>query len=254
MTHPNPEQQWKMAPVEPTQEMLEAAYLPNAYRKDSRTIYRAMIDATPPAPAEPQAVGHVFTMEALTPGGGMKCHAALHRDLPSGTLLYLAPPPQQPAQGWQDIATVSEGNLVVVYWEDPTDPANPERYDFDYLEDGTWMNHHDRYEHMLIAGAHGLKEKAPYTHWMALGKPGINFALGTEPAQGQDAKEPERFVVLKASGSRYAYVNDTLLGKTVKRYDILRGGWINAELHAARLNRDVAMTAAQGDVVQGGGK
>lgn len=95
--------------------------------------------------------------------------------------------PQQPAQGWQDIATVSEGNLVVVYWEDQTDPANPERYDFDYLEDGTWMQYLDNYQHMVSVGGHGLKEKAPYTHWMALGKPAINSGPGAEPAQGQDA-------------------------------------------------------------------
>ena len=50
-----------------------------------------------------------------------------------------------------------------------------------------------------------------------------------------------RYVVLKASGSRYAYVNDTLIGKTIKRYDILKGagrwnGWNLAEAHANRLN------------------
>ncbi|OZI61589.1 hypothetical protein [Bordetella genomosp. 11] len=86
----------------------------------------------------------------------------------------------------------------------------------------------------------------------------VNAAPTAHPSQqeddARDAPEAQRFVVLKASGSRYAYVNDTLLGKTVKRYDILRGdGWANAELHAARLNRDAAMTAAQGDAVQGGG-
>ena len=32
-----------------------------------------------------------------------------------------------------------------------------------------------------------------------------------------------RYVVLKASGSRYAYVNDTEEGRTVKRYDIFKG-------------------------------
>jgi hypothetical protein len=91
--------------------------------------------------------------------------------------------PQQPS-GWRDIAGAPEGNLVVVFWEDKTDPANPERYDFDYLEDGTWMNHYDRYEHVLIAGGHGLKEKAPYTHWMALGTP------TTRPAEQQESTLP----------------------------------------------------------------
>jgi hypothetical protein len=48
-----------------------------------------------------EPVGHVFTMEALTPGGSVKCHAALTRDLPAGTLLYTHP--QQPS-GWRDIS------------------------------------------------------------------------------------------------------------------------------------------------------
>lgn len=49
--------------------------------------------------------------------------------------------------------------------------------------------------------------------------------------------EAQRYVVLKASGSRYAYVNDTQEGRTVKRYDIFKGdGWTLAEKHAAKLN------------------
>lgn len=53
-----------------------------------------------------------------------------------------------------------------------------------------------------------------------------------------------RYVVLKASGSRYAYVNDTLLRRTVKRYDILKGdgrwnGWNLADAHAKRLNAEL---------------
>jgi hypothetical protein len=50
-----------------------------------------------------------------------------------------------------------------------------------------------------------------------------------------------RYVVLKASGSRFAYVNDTQGGKTIRRYDILKGagkwnGWELAKAHAERLN------------------
>lgn len=36
-------------------------------------------------------VGVVFTMEALVPGGGVKSHASLNRDLPAGTKLYTHP-------------------------------------------------------------------------------------------------------------------------------------------------------------------
>ena len=57
---------------------------------------------------------------------------------------------------------------------------------------------------------------------------------------------PKRFVVLKASGSRFAYVNDTEKGRTVKRYDILKGhgkanGWEMANAHAKQLNERVAL-------------
>lgn len=54
------------------------------------------------------------------------------------------------------------------------------------------------------------------------------------------SSETRRFVVLKASGSRYAYVNDTQEGRTVARYDIFKkygkyDGWQGAEAHADRL-------------------
>jgi hypothetical protein len=53
----------------------------------------------------------------------------------------------------------------------------------------------------------------------------------------EDAVAPQRYVVLKTSGSRYAYVNDTLERRTITRWDILRGdGWAKAEAQCARLN------------------
>jgi hypothetical protein len=59
--------------------------------------------------------------------------------------------------------------------------------------------------------------------------------LGREVVKG--------FVVLKASGSRYAYVNDTQEGKTIARYDILRGdGWTHAHKYADRLNARILPT------------
>ena len=52
----------------------------------------------------------------------------------------------------------------------------------------------------------------------------------------------DRFVVLKVSGSRFAYVQDTQERKTVKRYDVLRrygkhDGWTCAKNHAETLNK-----------------
>ncbi|WP_414497207.1 hypothetical protein [Stenotrophomonas maltophilia] len=48
-----------------------------------------------------------------------------------------------------------------------------------------------------------------------------------------------RYVVLKASGSRFAYVNDTHERRTVTRWDILKSnGWDKAELQCKRLNEE----------------
>lgn len=38
-----------------------------------------------------EPVATVYTMEALVPGGSVKCHAQLHKALPAGTKLYAAP-------------------------------------------------------------------------------------------------------------------------------------------------------------------
>ena len=52
---------------------------------------------------------------------------------------------------------------------------------------------------------------------------------------------PLRYVVLKASGSHFAYVQDTHEGRTVKRYNIFKGdGWEYAKRHAEILNRKAA--------------
>ena len=85
--------------------------------------------------------------------------------------------------GWQSIDTAPEGKLVVVFWRDSTDPENPERHDFDYLEDGVWANHHDNYDHFVCcapAGSIGPSEEAPYTHWLDI--PEVPAAA--QPASG----------------------------------------------------------------------
>lgn len=75
---------------------------------------------------------------------------------------------------WQDIETAPEGELVTVFWLVNEDPENPERYMFDYFEEGVWQNFFNEHEHRLIAGAaRGRSEDAPYTHWRPLGKPAI---------------------------------------------------------------------------------
>lgn len=47
-----------------------------------------------------EPVATVFTMEALTPGGGVKYHATIHKALPAGTKLYTHPYPKEGMAGW----------------------------------------------------------------------------------------------------------------------------------------------------------
>ena len=46
-----------------------------------------------------EPVATVFTMEALTPGGGVKYHATIHKALPAGTKLYTHPYPKEGMAG-----------------------------------------------------------------------------------------------------------------------------------------------------------
>ncbi len=59
------------------------------------------------AGSEPAAT--VFTMEALTPGGGVKYHATIHKALPAGTKLYTHPSPPEGMAGWMPIETAPKG-------------------------------------------------------------------------------------------------------------------------------------------------
>lgn len=47
-----------------------------------------------------EPVATVFTMDALTPGGGVKYHATIHKALPAGTKLYAHPSPSDGMAGW----------------------------------------------------------------------------------------------------------------------------------------------------------
>lgn len=71
-----------------------------------------------------------------------------------------------------------------------------------------------------------------------------NRRVPSPQGDAEPTKAPARFVVLKAAGSRYAYVNDTLALKTLRRFDIFKDdGWTRAEKFAAALNSgDAART------------
>lgn len=84
---------------------------------------------------------------------------------------------------WLPIALAQEDELCIVFWRDESDPANPERYEFDHLDDGVWHHHNENYEHYMMVGASvgpGPSEKAPYTHFKRLHAPGAQSALSKE--------------------------------------------------------------------------
>lgn len=95
------------------------------------------------------------------------------------------------APQWQTIDTAPEGRLAVVFWMDKEDSENPERHDFDFLEDGVWQKHDEHYQHFCAVappGTHGPKESAPYTHWMPLTAPHGCAAAPKPAAQALDAR------------------------------------------------------------------
>lgn len=72
---------------------------------------------------------------------------------------------------WRPIKYAPVGRPVLVGWLDPEDKDNPERHQFDVLEDGVWQVHHDDHEHFLMVappGSRGPTEHAPYTHFVDL--------------------------------------------------------------------------------------
>lgn len=73
-------------------------------------------------------------------------------------------------QGWQPIGEAPEcmDRQVLVFW---LDSEGNEQTQFDYTEDGCWMEWHNYAEHVEIIGGHGVSYAPPYTHWMPLPPP-----------------------------------------------------------------------------------
>lgn len=75
-------------------------------------------------------------------------------------------------------------------------------------------------------------------------------ALKTQ-ADKDGGQQRKRYVVLKSSRSRYAYVNDTQEGRSINRFDVLKGdGWKYAHEFADRMNKEherAALSATQAE-------
>jgi hypothetical protein len=78
---------------------------------------------------------------------------------------------------WRPIETAPEdmAEEVVVRWLD-SDGAVCQQ--FDYTEDGCWMEWHNHAEHVEIIGEHGVSYTPPYTHWKPLPAPPDSAAKG----------------------------------------------------------------------------
>lgn len=134
---------WKLVPVEPTDEMVRAGYHARFEQASTNRIYRAMLAAAPAVSAEPVLVvekepdywsrGHFYE--------GTKPHIDPTKvwDLPIGTKLYLHPP--APAVAWQPIETAPKdreiwlwfptmlrGHMTVGRWEDDRYAKKPKPY------------------------------------------------------------------------------------------------------------------------------
>nr|DAH84824.1 MAG TPA: hypothetical protein [Caudoviricetes sp.] len=60
---------------------------------------------------------------------------------------------------------------------------------------------------------------------------------GTDRDETANVAKPDRYYVSKASDSRYAFVMDRNSGSSVARFDVMRGGWEEADRYRDRLNR-----------------
>jgi hypothetical protein len=89
---------------------------------------------------------------------------------------------QRVPDGWQPIGTAPENmaEMVIVYW---IDREGEKHHDFDYTEDGCWMQWHSHAEHVEIIGGNGVSYTPPYTHWMPLpAAPGASAPPVAQPS------------------------------------------------------------------------
>lgn len=119
------------------------------------------------AKAGSEPVATVFTMEALTPGGGVKYHATIHKPLPAGTKLYAAPQPALSA-GWRPIETAPKDGTYLLLWEQYS--TNPFVGCWAF---GAWTVSHEHVD--AEGGWDGANVvdalSMPITHWMPIPAP-----------------------------------------------------------------------------------
>ncbi len=79
-------------------------------------------------------------------------------------------PDDKSMHGLQPIETAPEESVIVVAW---IDEDGCTQYEFEWLQDGSWHEHNERYDHYLSCAPRdipctGPSENAPYTHWLPL--------------------------------------------------------------------------------------
>lgn len=72
---------------------------------------------------------------------------------------------------WRPISEAPIGKLCVVGWEYSEDPDEPDRHDFDYIEDGRWVRHDDNVDFadaVAPAGSRMPQRDPPYQWFIEL--------------------------------------------------------------------------------------
>ena len=106
------DEKWRVVPVEPTDEMLDAAGS-IAFAEEIKADYSAMIAAAPqPEPVESEPVAKVLFIDGLESNNLLDC------DLPVGTLLYTTPQPDRTAE-LEAALMVARDALDTCQWYSP---------------------------------------------------------------------------------------------------------------------------------------
>jgi hypothetical protein len=130
-------------------------------------------------------------------------------------------PDDKSMHGLQAIETAPEETVIVVAW---IDEDGCTRYEFEWLQDGTWHEHNERYDHYLSCAPRdipcaGPSENAPYTHWLPL--PILHGSDSKEVPAKKSASVPverlealgigllqEVVVSLRSCGMHFSLAND----------------------------------------------